>query len=177
MTAVNGSQEALAVLGGHRVRWWVSDVSVRGAEQHVTLEVRCWDDDVCGSYQREAMDVVANRLATATGVRVLRRRTYCYELAFRGLVSVDHTLCHLFAAPMFEHKHQWTSTKLTQTEAHAAVARALVSQGNQQCPEVFATRRGATFCAKRAGHEGDHRGWRKQWNAMGRVPITEKVPE
>lgn len=52
-----------------------------------------------------------------------------------------------------------------------------LSKGNTQCPAVFGTHRGTgmVFCTKREGHEGDHRGYRKQWDDKGNPkPITEK---
>lgn len=55
-----------------------------------------------------------------------------------------------------------------------------VSQARRQCPAVFGPRRGrgrVVFCRKREGHDGDHRGDRKQWDDQGKAkPITEKSP-
>lgn len=53
------------------------------------------------------------------------------------------------------------------------------SQRRHQCPAVFSTHRGGgfVFCRKREGHDGDHRGFRKQWDDQGKAkPITEKSP-
>lgn len=44
-----------------------------------------------------------------------------------------------------------------------------------QCPSTFGGT-SVSFCQKRKGHDGDHRGYRAQWNASGRVKITEKCP-
>lgn len=49
-------------------------------------------------------------------------------------------------------------------------------RSNRQCPSTFSTRSSIVFCCKREGHEGDHRGSGKQWNASGKVKITEKCP-
>lgn len=67
---------------------------------------------------------------------------------------------------------------MTMKQAHLAAAEALQAlHPTSQCASVYATRSGATFCAKREGHGGDHRGYRTQWNAAGqRVPITEPDP-
>ena len=45
----------------------------------------------------------------------------------------------------------------------------------KQCPKALFTSTGLVFCVKQKGHRGDHRGSRAQWNAKGRVPITEKL--
>lgn len=65
-------------------------------------------------------------------------------------------------------------------QAHQAAAETLLAARkpgtNRQCSSVSATRSGATFCVKREGHDGDHRGYRAQWNASERVKITEPMP-
>lgn len=43
-----------------------------------------------------------------------------------------------------------------------------------QCMVVWTSGRTITFCRKHEGHSGDHRGIGVQWNATGKVPITEK---
>jgi hypothetical protein len=49
-------------------------------------------------------------------------------------------------------------------------------RSNVQCSSTYNTRASTVFCCKREGHEGDHRGSGKQWNATGKVKITEKCP-
>lgn len=45
-----------------------------------------------------------------------------------------------------------------------------------QCTSMLRGSRGLiTFCTKREGHTGDHRGIRCQWNKTGRVKITEAL--
>ncbi len=51
-------------------------------------------------------------------------------------------------------------------------------QCRRQCESMSPTHRGrgAVFCQKRSGHEGDHRGYRKQWDDQGNLkPITEPI--
>ena len=48
-----------------------------------------------------------------------------------------------------------------------------MKEGERQCPAIYATRGGVVFCVKPEGHEGDHRGFRAQWNDEERVKITE----
>jgi hypothetical protein len=60
--------------------------------------------------------------------------------------------------------------------ASVVIAELMVSGSRRQCPSVCPVGDGATFCVKRQGHEGDHRGYRAQWNDQERVPITEKMP-
>lgn len=55
------------------------------------------------------------------------------------------------------------------------IALALLPKSTTQCRSVLTTSAGAVFCVKHQGHEGDHRGYRAQWNDVGRVPITEKA--
>jgi hypothetical protein len=43
----------------------------------------------------------------------------------------------------------------------------------KQCSSTYHTAKGIRFCIKDAGHEGDHRGYRIQWNDQGTVKITE----
>lgn len=44
-----------------------------------------------------------------------------------------------------------------------------------QCTHVYMTKSGLVFCCRPDGHEGDHRGSRKQWGQDGKpVPITLK---
>lgn len=51
-----------------------------------------------------------------------------------------------------------------------------VSEGKrEQCRSILSAADGAIFCIKREGHEGDHRGYRAQWNENGRVPINEPL--
>jgi len=49
-----------------------------------------------------------------------------------------------------------------------------MKEGERQCPAIYATRGGVVFCVKPEGHEGDHRGFRAQWNDEERVKITER---
>lgn len=68
---------------------------------------------------------------------------------------------------------------MTAQQAHQAAAEALMAarkpSKSRQCSSVFATRSGASFCVKREGHDGDHRGYRAQWTDQGRVKITEPL--
>jgi len=57
----------------------------------------------------------------------------------------------------------------------AHLMNAARSARRKQCPSVCALGGGATFCVKSAGHAGDHRGHRAQWNEKGRVPISEPL--
>lgn len=55
-----------------------------------------------------------------------------------------------------------------------------MSESKHQCDAIYLTHRGtgAVFCRKRDGHEGDHRGYRKQWDDKGKLkPITERMPD
>lgn len=67
---------------------------------------------------------------------------------------------------------------MNRQQTNQVAAEALIGvSSSRQCAAVFSTRHSATFCVKRAGHAGDHRGLGKQWNQAGlRVKITEPVP-
>jgi hypothetical protein len=44
----------------------------------------------------------------------------------------------------------------------------------KQCPAIHPTRGGAVFCTKKAGHAGEHRGFRKRWTGEAErvVPLV-----